>query len=176
MAERIEDILSACPPLGALTDYFESMALEELARFWPACLTEAVSVEWGLLPEGLIGNIARASCVVARRLYGVTYMTTVPVTGKAASLLNEGKASPPSDAAFIIGDGPMPAAAKGMRADPLIEAIKNLKPGRHIAIPGSKIKKATLNSKVNRAKKGGGDSKLKFYIAEDGRFIVYIGA
>lgn len=175
MAQTLDNILESCPSLGALTDYFEAMEVEDLTRFWPACLTEAVSVEWGILPDGLIGNIARAACVVARRLHGVTYMTSVQATGKAASLLNEGKA-PPAEAAFTVGDGPMPAAAKGMRADPLIAAIKDLKPGKYIAIPGNKIKKATLTSKVNRAKKAGGHAKLKFYIAEDGRFIVYIGA
>ena len=191
MADALEDVLAACPESGALSDYFASLPLEALARFWPACMAESLSVEWRLLPEGLIGNILRASLVVAHRLNGVTYMTQQQIPARLAQHIKPthdmrtpavGTTPLPTtkpvadDSPFSVSDGPMPAAAKGMRADPLIEAIKGLKPGKHIAIPASKIKKATLTSKVNRAKKAGGDASLKFYIAEDGRFIVYIGA
>lgn len=175
MAHDLESILAACPELGALTNYFEAMAVEDLARFWPVCLAESLSVEWGILPEGMIGNVTRAAIVVARRLNGVTYMTTVEVgSSKAKSLIRDGKPAEESDAAFTIDEGPMPVAAKGMRADPLVVALETLKAGKHMTIRSDKIRKATLTSKLVRARKV--NPKLSMYTAEDGRFIVYVGA
>jgi len=114
--------------------------------------------------------------VVSTRLNGVQYLMATQLDGKAKNILDR-TATPVKGTGFEISEDPRPAAASRSRGqhDPLIQAMLTLKPGAHIRIDPKAIKKPSLQQKVHWAKKNGGNKGLAMYVAEDGRFIVYIG-
>lgn len=162
-------LLEGGPYDGAeLAAAFRSAPLKQLRTGWVACVVDSHSDDMQTL-----ASLTRALLVIAERLHGVE--TDPPIKTFNPLRITLMPTDEEQQAGFaVVTDAPPPPAAGRTKRDPLRDAIEQLRPGQHITVRPSSIKKATLGSKLNSIRKDAGltAKHLYMYTATTGDYIV----